>query len=129
MNSLDFKQVEIPESPGAIQGCLAVSVPSQYPSDGDCGVGSAAITTITETVAAYTGEDSSVEEQQDQENEEQEGEGTIGDGGRLPPSRQPEAPILTSIVRVLESSLVSARQSPEVVQGYYARTQTTSPIT
>ncbi len=89
---------------------------------------SAAITAIIEAVAAYTEEDGSVEEQQDQVEAEQEREGTIGDGGRFPPSRQPEAPISTSTVRILESSLVSARQSPKVVQVYHARTQTTSPI-
>ena len=128
MNSLDFEQAEIPESPGAIQGCLAVGVPSQRPSDGDDGRGSAAITAITETVAVYTEEDSSVEEQQNQVKAQQEREETIGDGGRFPPSRQPEAPISTSTVRVLESGLVSVRQSLEVAQGQYARTQTTSPI-
>jgi hypothetical protein len=63
MNSLDSEQAEIPESPGVIQGCLAVSIPSRRPSDGDDGRGSAAITTITKTVAAYTKEDSNVEEQ------------------------------------------------------------------
>ena len=118
VNNLDLEQAEIPESPSAIQGCLAVSIPSRHPSDGDDGGGSAAITAITETVAVYTEEDSSVEEQQDQVKAEQEGEGTIGDGGRFPPSRQPEAPILTSTVRVLESSLVSTRHSPEFVQGH-----------
>jgi hypothetical protein len=106
MNSLDFEQAEIPESPGAIQGRLAVSVPSRRRRDRDDGGGSAAITAITETVAAYTEEDSSVEEQQDQVEAEQEGEGTIGDGGSFPPSRQPEAPISTSTVRVLQSGLV-----------------------
>ena len=112
MNSLDFEQAEIPESPGAIQGRLAVSVPSRRASDGDDGGGSAAITVITKTVAAYTEEDSSVGEQQDQMKAQQEREGTIGDGGRFPPSTQPEALISTSTVLVLESSLVSARQSP-----------------
>ena len=77
MNSLDLDQAEIPESPGAIQGCLAVSVPSRNPSDGDSGGCSAAITVITEAVAAYTEEDSSVEEQQDQVTAQQEPEGTI----------------------------------------------------
>ena len=126
--SLDFEQAEIPESPSAIQGSPAMSVPSRHPSDGDSGGASAAITTITEAVAVYTEEDSSVEEQQDQEKEEQERERTVGDGGRFPPSRQSEAPISTSTLRVLKSSLVSTRQSPEVVQGCYAQTQTTSPI-
>jgi hypothetical protein len=128
VNSLDLEQAEIPESPGAIQWCLAVSVPSRRPSDGDDGWGSAAITTITETVAAYTEEYSSVEERQDGVKAQQEREGTIGDGGRFPPSRQPEAPISTYTVRVRESGLVSTCQSPEVAQSHYARTQTTSPI-
>jgi hypothetical protein len=60
--------------------------------------------------------------------DEQEREGTIGDDGSFPLSRPPEAPISTSTVRVLESSLISARQNPEVVQGYHARTQTASPV-
>jgi hypothetical protein len=42
-----------------------MSITSRHRSDGDSGEGSAAITTITEAVAAYTEEDSSVEEQQD----------------------------------------------------------------
>jgi hypothetical protein len=128
VNSIDLEQPEIPESSGAIQVCPAISVPSCRHSDGDGGGGSAAATAITEAIAADTEEDSSVEEQQDQEKEEQEREGTNNDGSSFPPSRQPEALIPASTVQVLESSLISQRRSPEVVQGYRTQTQAASSI-
>jgi hypothetical protein len=100
---------------------LVASGPSHSPNNRDDGGELAAITAITEAVAACTEEDSSVEEQQGQEKEEQEREGTNNDGGTFPSSGQPKAPNL-------ESSLISARRSQEVVQGHCTRTQTASPI-
>ncbi len=128
MNSIDSGQAEIPESPGATRVRPVASGVSHRPYNRDACGELAAITAITEAGATYTEEDSSVEEQQGQVKEEREREGTNNDGGSSSPRKQPEAPIPTSTVRVLESSLVSACRSQEVVQGCCTRNQTASPI-
>ena len=119
-SGLDAEQVEIPEAPGAIQVGLASSI--QH-SNEDGGVGSGASAAITLPVAACTVEGSSVEEQLEQENEEQQREETNSDSGSVASSRQPEAPILPSTIRVLEHSMIPERQSPEAVRDCCLRTQ------
>jgi hypothetical protein len=110
----------------------AASVRSRHHSDGDGGAGSTATAVITQALAASTETDSVVEEQQEQEQEKEGQEweemSSGGGGGGFPPSRQPDAPIPTSTIQLLESGMISERQSPEAVPDHHPGTQSASRI-
>jgi hypothetical protein len=123
MDNLDLEQVEISESPGAIQVTPVTSVESRHHSDGDGGAGLAASPVITQSVAASAETDSSFKKQQEQEQKKgQEWEETYNGGAGSLPSRQPDAPIPASTIQLLESGSISERQSPEAVQDHYPQT-------
>ena len=103
-DDLDREQVEIPETPEA---------------------------TLVSLVDAN--EDSN-QEQEEEEEQEQEAEGPDWEdsnsdrGGGVPPSRQPDAPILVSTIQLLESGMIPERQSPEAMTDHQLGSQSVSRI-
>ena len=134
MESLDLGQVEIPESPGAVQASPAASVQSSRHSDEDSSA-AAATAAITQAVSASTETDSVVEDPHEQEREKEEhGKGenewqeTNGcrDGSLF--SRQLDALLPTSTIQLLGSSLCPDHQGPEPVPNHCPETRSASQI-
>ena len=131
VNSLDLGQVEIPESPGAVQASPAASVQSRH-SDEDSSAAAAAATTvaIAQAVPLSTETDSVVEDPHEQEREkeehgkvEKEWQETISGRDGSIPSRQPDASIPASTIQLLEFGLCSDHHSPDAVPNHCPGTQ------
>ena len=137
VDSLDLGQVEIPESPGAVQASPAASAQNRH-SDEDSSAAAAAATTtitITQTVSPSTETDSVVEDSHEQQPEkeehgkvEKEWQETNSGGDGSIPSWQPVAPIPASTIQLLEFGLCSDHQSPDAVPNHCSGTQGASEI-
>ena len=137
MESLDLEQVEIPELPGAVQASPGASVQSSRHSEEDSSAAlvAAATAATTQAVPHSTETESVVEDPHEQEREkdehgkaEKEWQETNSGGDGSIPSRQPDAPIPTSTIQLLEPGLFPDRQSPEDVPNHHPGTQSASQI-
>ena len=136
VDSLDLGQVEIPESPGAVQASPTASVQSRH-SDEDSSAAAAAATTaaIAQAVPPSTETDSVVEDSHEQERDKEEhGKGekewqethSCSDGSL--PSRLPDALLPTSTIQLMGLSLGPDHQSPEPVPNHCLGTPSASQI-
>ena len=129
-------QVEIPESPGAVQASPAAGVQSHSDEDSSAAAAAAAtIAAIAQTVPPPTETDSVVEDRRKQEREkeeyervEKEWQETNSGGDGSIPSRQPDAPIPTSTIQLLEFGLCSDHHSPDAVPNHCAGTPSVGHI-
>ena len=119
VHSLGSEEMEIPESPSTVRVSPAASVERRH-NNRNSSEGPTATAAVTQVIPPHT----EVEDQP--EGQEQGQEEPDSSGGDPPPSRQPDTPIPSSLIRVLESGTILESQSAEAVQECRPRAQTAS---